>query len=400
MTLALLLSFAPAALAQTFRLSGFLTGEAVSANGPKSWLEGGWGRLDANRKGVIGDAQLGVDWVPTSWFDVHVHGDARRDIGHNHAGVVEAYAEVQHAFGSNQVRLRAGQFFLPTSRENRGRLWSSPYALTFSSVNSWIAHEVRPIGAELEWRHELPSLSAITVAGTAFRGNDTMGALLAWRGWAVSNRLTTYNEVLPLPSLFSLKDPRGFVGQREGTKPFGRDLDGRTGFAERVRFSVPERGMIQFAHVDNRADRELYRGQYAWATKFNLVSGELGNQESTVLAAEYMTGQTGMGFDPHPYVQADFHAWYALLSRKVGRGRITARVDEFSTKDRDVSLFTETNTEHGRSWALAWLYEVTKNIRLGAELTNVTGDKLIASQSGADANTDAHMLTLEVRYGF
>src|SRR6185369_9606118 len=135
--------------------------------------------------------------------------------------------------------------FLPTSRENRGNLWTSPYALTFSAVNSWIAHEVRPIGAELEWRHELANLSAITVAGTAFRGNDTMGTLLGWRGWAISSRVTTYGEELPLPPLASFDDPKSFIDQRNGTIPFDRDLDGRTGFAGRLRFSVPERGMIQ-----------------------------------------------------------------------------------------------------------------------------------------------------------
>ena len=31
--------------------------------------------------------------------------------------------------------MRAGEFFLPTSRENRGNLWTSPYAITFSTLN-------------------------------------------------------------------------------------------------------------------------------------------------------------------------------------------------------------------------------------------------------------------------
>src|SRR4051794_17496854 len=43
-----ILAAAGAASAQsTFAISGFLTGRAERANGPTSWLEGGFGRLDA-----------------------------------------------------------------------------------------------------------------------------------------------------------------------------------------------------------------------------------------------------------------------------------------------------------------------------------------------------------------
>src|SRR5581483_1809586 len=308
------------ASAQTVRLSGFLSGGGVYATGPRSWLDGGFGRLDQSRNAPFAQAQLGLDWTPSSWFDVHLHGIARHDHDRDHAGVAEAYAEVRKTFAHDQIQLKAGEFFLPTSRENRDNLWTSPYAITFSAVNSWMAHEVRPIGAEVEWRHELPSLSALTVAGTAFRGNDTMGTLLGWRGWAISSRVTTYGEELPLPPLFSFNDPRMFLDQKRGTTPFDRDLDGRTGFAGRVRFSLPERGMIQFVRLDNRGDRALYRNQYSWRTRFNLIGGEVGSREATVLAAELISGDTGMGFRGRGrgWVQADFHAWYALVSHKYG----------------------------------------------------------------------------------
>jgi len=387
--------------AQTVRLSGFLTGAGVYATGPKSWLEGGFGRLDQSRNGVFGEAQIGADWTPSNWFDVHVHGIARHDRDLDHAGIAEAYAEVRKTMAHDQIRLRAGEFFLPTSRENRGNLWTSPYAITFSALNSWIAEEVRPIGAELEYRHELPSLSAITIAGTAFRGNDTMGTLLGWRGWAVSSRVATYRETLPLPPLFSFADPKSFLDQRHGTTPFDRDLDGKTGFAGRIRYTIPERAVIQVARLDNRGERDLYGDQYAWQTRFDLISAEIGSQESTVLAAEYMNGDTGMGFGGRGrgWVQADFYATYVLLSHKYGRSRFTARLDQFATFERDHSR-AENNTEHGRAWTLAWLYDVTPHVRAGAEFTGVTGDRPAAEQSGVDPNMDGHAVTLELRYGF
>jgi hypothetical protein len=387
--------------AQTIRLSGFLTGAGVSATGPKSWLEGGFGHLDQSRNGAFAEAQIGADWTPSNWFDVHVHGIARHDRDLDHAGVAEAYAEVRKTMAHDQIQLRAGEFFLPTSRENRGNLWTSPYAITFSALNSWIAEEVRPIGAELEYRHELANLSAITIAGTAFRGNDTMGTLLGWRGWAVSSRVATYRETLPLPPLFSFNDPKSFLDQRHGTTPFDRDLDGRTGFAGRIRYTIPERAVIQVTRLENRGERELYGDQYAWQTRFNLVSAEIGSQESTVLAAEYINGDTGMGFGGlgRGWVQADFFATYALLSHKYGRSRFTARFDQFATFERDHSR-AENNTEHGRAWTLAWLYDVTPHVRAGAEFTSVMGDHPAAEQSGVDPNMDGHAVTVELRYGF
>ncbi len=388
--------------AQTLRVSGFLSGGGVYATGPRSWLAGGFGRLDQSRNGPFAQAQLGLDWAPTSWLDLHAHGIGRHDRELDHAGVAEAYVAVRKTFTHDQIQLKAGQFFLPTSRENRDNLWTSPYAITFSAVNSWMAHEVRPIGAELEYRHEFPSLSAITIAGTAFRGNDTMGTLLGWRGWAISSRVTTYDEALPLPPLFSFSNPKMFLDQRrDGTLPFGRDLDGRTGFATRVRYSIPERGMIQFVRLDNRGDRNLYRNQYAWRTRFHLFGGELGSRESTILASEFIDGDTGMGFRGRGrgWVQADFHAWYALVSHKYGRSRLTARVDQFATFERDHSI-AENNSEHGRAWTLAWLYELTQHWRLGMDFTNVTGARPAAEQSGVDPNMDGRTFLVEARYGW
>ncbi|HWW62287.1 MAG TPA: hypothetical protein VN181_13025, partial [Thermoanaerobaculia bacterium] len=230
------------ASAEQFHLIGFVSGRGVNASGPESWLAGGFGRMQAggDRNAAFAGAQLGADWEPSQYFDVHVSGAARHDPWEDDAGLVEAYADARAIFANDQIQLRAGQFFLPTSRENKGDLWTSPYTINFSALNSWIGEEVRPIGADLEWRHTSAHGNVYTLGGTAFRGNDTMGALLAWRGWSVGNRLSLFDETVRLPKLWSL--PRWFPEQRlDGTQPFGRDLDGRTGFAGRFRFTLPER---------------------------------------------------------------------------------------------------------------------------------------------------------------
>lgn len=372
----------PLSAQSTFDLQGYVAARGVDATG---------NRLEASDKDAFfGVAQLGFDWAPSRYFDVHVSGAAHDD----DAGVVEAFADARAVFGNDELQIRAGQFFLPSSRENKGELWTSPYSVSFSALNTWIAQEVRPIGVDLEWRHTLGSGHTLTAAATAFRGNDSMGALLGWRGWTIGNRLSTYEDVLPLPPLDTLQT--FFADQRDdGTQPFGEDLDGNTGFAARVRYSIPQRANIQYEYVDNRADRRLHhlpdKGEYAWATDFHLISAEAGNPDSVIVAAEYMTGSTGMGFAPG-FVQADFYATYLLISEKIGRTRWTARYELFGTQEQDFSP-AEVNSESGRSWTFAWLYDVTPSIRVVSEYTQVSGHR-------GDVSMDGHSTTLEVRYTF
>src|SRR5581483_3340324 len=135
--------------------------------------------------------------------------------------------------------------------------------------------------------------------------------------------------------------------------------------------------------------------------RFNLIGGEVGSREATVLAAELISGDTGMGFRGRGrgWVQADFHAWYALVSHKYGRSRVTARLDQFATFDRDHSI-AESNDEHGRAWTLAWLYEFTQHWRVGMDFTNATGARPAAAQSGAGPNMDGRKFIAETRYGW
>lgn len=383
--------------AASFVLSGFLTARAASVTSQPSWLDGGFGRYPIGAASARDSAfrangllQLGADWTPSAWFTAHAQGLARLEPSGSkgrRAGLVEAYAELH----GESWRLRAGQFFLPTSRENSGPLWTSPYTITWSALNTWIGEEVRPVGADVQWS---PSFY-LTAGATAFRDNDTSGALLAWRGWSFGNRLSVYNEVLPLPPLFSL--PIGFPGQRAGTIPFERDLDGRLGYSVRARFTLPERANVQLTRVDNRGDRRLHNGEYAWRTRFDMIGGQLGTTSPTTLLAEYAWGTTGMGKPPN-FVDARFYAGYLLVSHKAARLRTSARIDVFGTSDRDGVL--EKNQEHGIGWTLAAFYEPNDHLRTGLEYSSVSAQRPAAVQSGFDGNTDGRTVTLELRWRY
>lgn len=400
---ALLLSMSLGAAAETFDLRAFVTGRGESVSGLPSWMQNGLGRFDAGgsapdrgKAAAAGDVQIGVDWQPIQHIVVHAHGLARAEPSGNRgqrAGLVSAYVESDFDRGRNDFSLRAGQFFLGTSRENTADLWTSPYTITYSALNSWIANEVRPIGVNAEWRLLTPK-AVITTALTVFKGNDSMGALLAWRGWTIGNRLSVYKEVLPLPPLSSLRTK--FSGQRgDGTVPFESDLDGRPGYAARFRYSIPERFNIQYTRLDNRGDRLLHRGEYAWATNFNHIGAEL-HAANTALLAEWMGGRTTMG----PVligVDAGFYAAYALASQRVGRNRFSVRFDRFDTSDnRPVRI--DRYDEDGRAWTLAWLYDVRAHWRAGLEFTQVTGRHAEAEEADMPSSFDGRSYIVELRY--
>ena len=399
--LALLASY-PLIAQGTFTPTAIVSLRGVNASGPESWAAGGWGRMNGggDRNDLFATVRAGVDWKPAQWLTLHVSGLARHEPetyeGRN-AGILEAYADANFAAGREEFRIRAGHFFLPTSRENREDLWSSPYTLSLSAINTWIGEEFKPTGVELQWKHS-NSIGILTTAATAFRNNDTSGTLLAWRGWSVGDRLSVYGETVALPALPSFD--QFFLRQRDGTEPFGQDLDGRLGYAGRVRWTLPERMTIQVAHIDNGGDRLLYADQYSWDTRFDIIGADFGNLDRTSVATEYIRGKTGMGEKTSPaYVDADFNAFYLLVSQRLGKERFTARYDVFSVIEKDGSR-GESSDDDGRSWTLTWMHDLRDHFRAALEFTQVTGTHPAAEGAGVPTAFDGRSVTAEIRYSF
>jgi hypothetical protein len=359
-------------LLATLDVTGYVAGRGASATGPEP------SRLQF-RDDFEAHAHIGVDWRPAQWLALHASG--------TEDGLIEAHATLRREIALDDVQLRAGAFFLPTSRENRDDNWASPYTIGFSALNAWIGQEVRPLGVDLQYRHITAGGHTIAAGATAFRGNDTMGTLLGWRGWTVGDRLTAYGETLPLPPLPSLEDNGPFHLQRDaGTQPFGEDLDGNTGYSARVRYDK-----IQYTYVDNNGDRALHGDEYSWHTRFHLLSAEVGNPDGFLAAAEYLQGDTYMGIGT-PFVAADFWSAYVLGSMKRGRNRFSARYELFGTSDKDHSA-AEVNDESGRAWTLAYLFDVTPRLRAGAELAQVAGHR-------SETDLTGHSFIVEARWRF
>lgn len=393
--------------AQTIDASGNILLQTISTDAARSWIDGGFGRLQGgtdepgrSEEALVGELNLGIEWLPSTRTAFWVHGVARDEtqaVEEWSGGIVEAWGEMRFARDSaNELRVRAGNMILPTSRENTEAFWSSPYLVSFSAINSWIAEEIRPTGIDVQYRWDDGSRS-FRLGGTGFVGNDTPGTLLAWRGWAVGNRLTAFGEGLPLPPLRSLAED--FTAQGPVTTPYGDELDGRAGWSARARFDQWARLTVQATHYDNRGDRELHGDEYAWRTRFDLFAVEVRPGAGFTLASEYMTGRTIMGPPTGVRVDADFDAVYALVSWKRAWFRVSARHDRFRTIERDFSP-AENNDEDGRANAIAIAIEPGDSFRVALEFLDVDVEREASLDSGGPLQNGGDAILFQIRYGF
>jgi hypothetical protein len=386
-----------------------VAGRGMAVEGRRPWIDGAFGRLT---EGPDGDgrewlarleAHLGLDWRPSDTLLVRLHGTGRTEpgaAGGRRAGLVEAFLQYRPEIRpSAALRIRAGLIFPPTSRENVDPLWQSPYTLTLSTVNSWIGEEVRLGGVDVAAQLGSSGRSRLELGGMAFGGSDTAGALLAWRGWAMGTRLTVAGETLPLPPLPTLAPGGPFADQRDdGTRPVD-ELDGRVGWQVRGRWSREGVGLFQAAWTDNRADRALHRGQYAWAMRFASVGAEA-EVGGFRLVAEGLFGDSGMGAPEGPRVDVRVRAAYALLSwaGRDERVRVSARYDRFGNEDRDG--VAEPNGESGRAVTVAGFWSPRPWLRVGLEYLDLRADRPAAAFSGTSADTGARRAQAELRLRF
>lgn len=402
------LAVAPHAAGGELRLEAALVGRLGSVESGRSWLDGGFSRLgesggsggDARTFGR-GQAHVGLDWRPSEVVRVFAHGVARAQppgVATADAGLVEAFVSwAPQPSPGLTLRFKGGLFFPQTSRENVDPLWQSRYTLTLSALNTWIGEEVRLLGVESGAVFRAEGGSALELAGALFGGNDTAGTLLAWRGWALGDHLVGPGDRLPLPPLRTLGDGGPFAAQRDdGTRPVD-ELDGRPGVFARARWDRPGAVLLQASWYDNRGDRALHRGQYAWRTRWAQAGLEL-RRGGLRLIAEGARGQTGMGERSGPHVDVDFEAVYALASWGTERVRLSARYDAFEIEDRDGTA--EPGDERGHAWTFAALWRPWTRLRLGIEWSEVVGERPAAADSGFDPAAGGRRGSVELRLLF
>ena len=337
----------------------------VYSDADQSFLRGGIGKLrfDAADKGLrLGRAMVAADLRLTDIAKIHAVADAYGDTDGNPAGLSELYLDVK-PFPTNPLRWRArvGAFYPPASLENRGVGWTSVYTLTPSAANTWLGEEFRIVGAELEARWLGASsgyVGDLAAVGGVYAWNDPAGALIADRGFALSDRPVTLISGLGRSSI-----------------AFFREIDRKPGYYGGLSWRHGERLELRALRYDNRGDPGVFNsgGEGAWLTRFTSLGARLEATRHWSFVAQYLDGDTAIGADSSGDDQflMTMHAAFVLASFEWGAGRLSGRYDHFGTHQSS-GFYGPAANDNGHAWTLGWSRSLGEHWRLAAEWLQVT----------------------------
>lgn len=387
--------------AQAAEWRGLLDVRAVGADAPRSFIDGGLGKTRSENGLQLGQAVLrgDVDLSDSISATLELSADDK------HNGVIDA----REAFiswsplptGAWKTRVKAGQFFPPTSVEidYEGIGWTPKRTISSAAINSWIGEELRTNGIEWSARRLGRYAGArydVGLVAAVFNGNDPAGTVLAWRGWSISDRIAGRNEALQLTDLPVYRADGAIPRQSRTIHPF-REVDGRLGYYAGVNMNWGTRLELAALHYDNRADPLVVKdGQYGWRTRFDHVSAVLRPQGEWEVLMQVMRGDTLMGANA---VALDFQSWYALLSHPLGPGTLAMRYDRYSTSEHD-ALPIDPNNERGHGIALAYDWPLAENLALMTEALLVRSERAARAQIGERGRQSERSITASLRWRF
>ena len=390
-----------AAAAQTQpggNISGVVVVGPIAGAGDPSALGQGLGKLRAGEDGLSITADATVVWAGD--LSERIRFVASIDIGSDvqpAAGLGEMYLKFRpDLVDAWKVSGRAGLFFPPASLEHDGDDWSLSRTLTPSAVNTWIAEEVKVAGVEASLRGAIGD-QPISFTTAAFVGNDTSGALLAFRGWALHDVRATVGGTFALPEA-----PAMFAAQQaDRTRPVD-EVDGRIGSYGQVEWSPSETLSLSLLAYDNNGDQtSLEDGQYAWRTRFSQAAIHWDVHEGGEVLVQAMTGETRMGgrIGSQSPAHVGFVAAYGLLAQDIGEGTATLRLDYFAVSDRSFKDL-DNNAENGWSASMSWVRPVLDRTDLILEGIVAASDRPDRMRFGLDRDQTSAQVRVALRSGF
>jgi len=374
------------------QLDGLIDLRLVHTDAQPSYLYGGLGtvRFDDDHDGLrLGRASLALRTRLSETVTATAVVDAYDDGDINGAGVSEAFVQWR-PFPSNSVRwqLKAGAFYLPVSLEHRLLGWSSPYTLSASAVNTWVGEEFRVLGAELEarWLGGAHGYRGdIALVGGVYGWDEGAGAVIAQRGWALTDR----------PSFVF-----GELGQARPGLYY--QFDSHPGAYGGISWRHHERLEVRVLHYDNRADPAASNldGDAGWNTRFNALGARWEPLDRLTFASQYLDGRTAVGPNGSPYqLLMNLSAWYGLASLEFSRDRVSVRYDRFAT--RQVSGFYGAPAdEAGHALTAALIHRLTEQWELAAEWLRVESQFPPRAALGIPVASTDTQIQLALRYRF
>jgi hypothetical protein len=379
-------------------ISGVITvGPIVGFGGPSA-LDQGLGKLRAEEDRISITADATMVWAADLSERIRAVGSL--DIGNDTqpaAGLGELYLKLRPKLGDTwKISGRTGLFFPPVSLEHDGEDWSLSRTLTPSAVNTWIAEEVKVIGVEASLRGAVYD-QPIGVTAAAFAGNDTSGALLAFRGWALHDVRATVGGTFALPDV-----PAMFAGmQADRTRPVD-EVDGRVGGYGQFKWSPLDTLSVSLFAYDNNGDEtSLEDGQYAWRTRFGQAAMNWDIDEDTEVIVQAMTGETRMGgrFAGRSPADVGFIGAYGLVSQDFGKKSAAVRLDYFAVSDRSFKDM-DNNSENGWSASMTWVNQIRDRTDLVLEGIVVSSERPDRIRLGIDRDQTSAQARIALRKGF
>lgn len=350
-----------------FSASGALDVRWVHATADTSYLNGGLGQLrfDSQHEDLrIGRAFLAPNLRVSDIVTLHAVIDAYGDHDRNPVDLSEAWAEVR-PFPSGAVRwhARVGAFHMPVSLENRATGWTDVYTITPSALNTWLGEEFRTIGAEVGARWLGASsgyLGDVGIVAAVYAWNDPAGALLADRGFAMTDRPSTLFGGLGRPPI-----------------TFYHEIDRKPGYYAGLTWRHHDRLEVRVLQYDNRADpgAATTAGGGAWLTRFWSFGARLEPTAHWTFIAQYLDGLTEIGSDASAYDQfrMNYHAAFGLASFEWRRERLTARFDQFGTHQTR-GFNGPPSSQYGHAWTAAWTHDLGSRWEAVAEWIHVSSE--------------------------
>ncbi|HEV2285702.1 MAG TPA: hypothetical protein VGR80_06650 [Steroidobacteraceae bacterium] len=374
-----------------------LDGRLLSSDANPSYTQGGISgvRFDSDQSGLkLGRARFALTESLGELWSVHLDASAWGDHDRIPAGLTEAFLQFRpYPFGGYRLRVKAGAFYPPISLENRAAGWESPYTLSYSAIDSWLAIEVRTLGveAQLDWLgtrqgHDFD----VGVTGGAFGWNEGAGTFIAGDGFTLTDRQTPYGGRVGLPG-----DP-----VLMNFEPF-RELDGRAGVYGGLEARWLDRLVVRALRYDNRADPtaiDYTSGAIAWETSFTSLGARYESAGGWTAIAQYLEGDTTIA--PDGFVLSwPFEAAYGLIARQWGHHTLSVRYDHFQV-DANANA-GGSGAETGHAWTAAYVYAPDEHWRFTLEWLHVaSNDYQRAEAFNLAPFASETQLELAVRYAF
>ena len=360
---------------------------AYSSTG-KEWLDGGSNKTRYGASEASGfDAELAdfsVLWTPTlsAALSAHLHLQAGPDQAVD-LGLVEGFVRYRPLPKAGwRLSAKAGRFFPPVSFEHDGPGWGLTRTLTPSALNSWIGEEVAVVGTEARAAKRFGD-HQIDLRAAVFGYNDTAGALIAYRGWAMHDIKSALHGKFSVPDRVALEPA---LSRQARVTETARELDDQLGFYTALRWRYADQSTWALTLYDNLADSEVFQnGQYGWRTQFVSLGGHHQATESIELIAQGLVGRTVMGPRIWPNgthtTESEFATAYLLGTWHVSDSTLlSGRVDSFRVED--LTGWQSWTDEQGWSVTTAWRHKPKAHLEIGAELLYLEHDRDLTRTTG------------------